>query len=209
MANYNNNKFSWKDSSSSFKNNNAFPQQNTFNTTPFQQQPVSSTPLFNTTQQPTQQPTEFQSVFNNQQQSQQQPQQQTSLFNPQQQTNFFQQQPQQQQQQQQPVVVPQNSGSRSAQIESKIDILTVMVQELKNNKTCVSSSSAIHSGIHCDMCKKQNIVGLRYKCVVCPDYDLCEECWNTKRKEHTLHVQKLWCIVEDPVNNLTITGTCG
>ncbi len=192
MANYNNNKFSWKDSSSSFKNNSAFPQQNqsnTFNPPTFQQQPASTTPLFNTTQQPTQ----VQSVFNSQQQTglfqQQQPFQQTSLF-----------------QQQQPVSVPQNSGSRSAQIENKIDILTAMVQELKNNKT---HSNAVHSGVHCDMCKKQNIVGLRYKCVVCPDYDLCEECWNTKRKEHTVHVQKLWCIVEEPVNNLTITGTCG
>ena len=195
MANYNNNKFSWRDPSLTFKHNNAFQKQNnTFNASPFQQ-PVSSTPLFNSNQQPfqqsTQQPTQFQSVFNNQQQ----PQQQTGLFQ------------QQQPQPQQPVSVPQNSGSRSAQIESKIDILTAMVQELKNNKT--SSSNAIHSGVHCDMCKKQNIVGIRYKCVVCPDYDLCEECWNTKRKEHTMHVQKLWCIVEEPVNGLTINGTCG
>ena len=205
MANYNNNKFSWKDSSSSFKHNNAFQKQNqnnTFSTTGFQQQP---TPLFNSTQQPTQQPSQFQNVFNNQQN----PQQSTSVFNGQ--TGVFnpqQQQPSQffQQQQQQPVSVPQNSGSRSAQIENKIDILTAMVQELKNNKT---SSNAIHSGVHCDMCKKQNIVGIRYKCVVCPDYDLCEECWNTKRKEHTMHVQKLWCIVEEPVNGLTINGTCG
>ncbi|CAF1416796.1 unnamed protein product [Adineta steineri] len=32
-----------------------------------------------------------------------------------------------------------------------------------------------HAGVECDGCKG-SIVGFRYKCVVCPNYDLCDKC---------------------------------
>merc|ERR1711963_593223 len=38
------------------------------------------------------------------------------------------------------------------------------------------SSSAVHYGVTCDGCECKPIVGNRYKCVVCDDYDLCEAC---------------------------------
>ena len=34
----------------------------------------------------------------------------------------------------------------------------------------------VHSGIICDACNKNNISGKRFKCLVCPDFDICEEC---------------------------------
>jgi len=34
----------------------------------------------------------------------------------------------------------------------------------------------IHQGICCDICQRSPIVGFRYKCSVCPDFDLCELC---------------------------------
>jgi len=34
----------------------------------------------------------------------------------------------------------------------------------------------IHEDITCDVCGLEGIVGIRYKCSVCNDYDLCERC---------------------------------
>ena len=34
----------------------------------------------------------------------------------------------------------------------------------------------VHSGVTCDVCKQFPIVGIRYKCTVNYDYDLCELC---------------------------------
>jgi len=36
--------------------------------------------------------------------------------------------------------------------------------------------AAVHEGVHCDGCGAHPIVGARYKCTVCYDYDLCSKC---------------------------------
>lgn len=43
-----------------------------------------------------------------------------------------------------------------------------------------------HFGVTCDGCKKNPIVGRRYKCLVCPDYDLCEECERNEIHGHPM-----------------------
>jgi len=36
-----------------------------------------------------------------------------------------------------------------------------------------------HEGISCDHCLKSNFRGKRFKCLVCPDYDLCSSCYES------------------------------
>ena len=45
---------------------------------------------------------------------------------------------------------------------------------MKSSVTCIK---AIHKDIFCNECKTPVIVGVRYKCGVCADYDLCAMCF--------------------------------
>lgn len=38
------------------------------------------------------------------------------------------------------------------------------------------AAQAVHEFVRCDGCSKKPIVGIRYKCAVCHDFDFCEEC---------------------------------
>ncbi|KAI0828967.1 hypothetical protein BC628DRAFT_1482227 [Trametes gibbosa] len=40
----------------------------------------------------------------------------------------------------------------------------------------LSSEQNVHSGVRCDHCDKRHVKGIRYKCLDCTDYDLCEAC---------------------------------
>ena len=50
---------------------------------------------------------------------------------------------------------------------------------IKEEENGISSSKMIHRGICCNRCGKQNIQGIRYKCVQCMNYNLCENCENS------------------------------
>ena len=44
-----------------------------------------------------------------------------------------------------------------------------------------------HQGIVCDGCDMNPIRGPRFKCLDCPDYDICENCYNKEtHKEHKM-----------------------
>ena len=42
----------------------------------------------------------------------------------------------------------------------------------------------IHPNIICDGCQMRPLVGKRYKCKVCPDFDFCEECYEKNKETH-------------------------
>lgn len=46
------------------------------------------------------------------------------------------------------------------------------------------SGPAVHQNITCDHCKSTPIAGIRWKCFVCPDYDLCDNCYIHNRNTH-------------------------
>jgi next to BRCA1 gene 1 protein len=40
--------------------------------------------------------------------------------------------------------------------------------------------------VNCDKCGQKNFTGKRYKCLHCPDYDLCDNCFPGRSKFHSL-----------------------
>ena len=51
---------------------------------------------------------------------------------------------------------------------------------------------AIHSGVMCDQCKKCPIIGVRFKCAICPDFDFCEECEKKFAAQHNHAFYKIY-----------------
>ena len=44
-----------------------------------------------------------------------------------------------------------------------------------------AEDDVVHQGIKCDGCEMNPIKGLRYECLDCHDYDLCERCYNKEK----------------------------
>uniref|UniRef100_A0A7R9WR93 ZZ-type domain-containing protein n=1 Tax=Craspedostauros australis TaxID=1486917 RepID=A0A7R9WR93_9STRA len=44
---------------------------------------------------------------------------------------------------------------------------------------------AIHSGVRCDTCFQQEIIGPRYSCRVCRGFDQCETCYHSTHHDQT------------------------
>lgn len=58
-------------------------------------------------------------------------------------------------------------------INSQIGSVT---NHMQSNNTNHSAIVTTHVGVFCNCCGKNNIMGARYKCLICKDYDMCEEC---------------------------------
>ena len=56
----------------------------------------------------------------------------------------------------------------------------------KEGEILLSNVKVTHNGIKCEKCGKIPIIGYRYKCAVCPKYNLCEICElkNSETQEH-------------------------
>ena len=54
------------------------------------------------------------------------------------------------------------------------------------NKNDDKYAHVVHQKVTCDGCNKAPIVGVRYKCSECPDFDLCQEC--EAKDVHNHHV---------------------
>ena len=74
-----------------------------------------------------------------------------------------------------------NNIEKLKQIEKKLG-------KFKKGETLIkcennSKLKKVHAGVYCINCK-ENIVGIRYKCYICKDYDLCEKCEDKFKEEH-------------------------
>lgn len=58
---------------------------------------------------------------------------------------------------------------------NKKKVAQVPPKSLSSSESQVSVKTS-HIGVTCDDCQVQPIVGKRFKCLVCPNFDLCEKC---------------------------------
>lgn len=56
--------------------------------------------------------------------------------------------------------------------------------EKKENKDKKEEKKEVHWFVTCDGCQMTPIVGKRYKCDICPNFDFCESCFEKKKENH-------------------------
>ena len=66
-----------------------------------------------------------------------------------------------------------SSGKRPEGVPKKFHHCPTMGNILEKDNI---SNKIMHFGVKCDQCGKYPIIGCRYKCSVCPNFDYCEEC---------------------------------
>jgi next-to-BRCA1 protein 1 len=58
------------------------------------------------------------------------------------------------------------------------------IESISTSKIEISKNFTVHHGFTCDGCNTEPIIGCRYKCTVCHDFDFCESCETKFGDEH-------------------------
>ena len=64
-------------------------------------------------------------------------------------------------------------------------------KEQEEQKEQKEKKESIHFNILCDGCKMNPIRGNRYKCIDCPDFDFCENCYQKNKDTHGHEFKKI------------------
>ena len=86
--------------------------------------------------------------------------------------------------------ITQNQQQFEKEEKKRNDIINsnlLMKSNLNNNVSSISRISqckTVHKNIECNECKMFPIIGYRYKCLECPNYNLCDNCEKIVEHEH-------------------------
>ncbi len=79
--------------------------------------------------------------------------------------------------------ISENQLTKEKNKKPKKDVLEE-IKSSQQEKVMSQNHTEVHYRVACDMCSMHPIVGVRYKCTVCVDYDLCEKCEESNWKNH-------------------------
>lgn len=79
-------------------------------------------------------------------------------------------------------------------------VFVVVREKPTTNSKQEQEQSDLHPGVVCDGCEK-DIFGIRYKCMMCPDYDLCRDC-----REKGIHPEHTFIPITKPARRCMFPG---
>ena len=86
-------------------------------------------------------------------------------------------------------------------LEKKIDLLQNLIlntQENLTKKEKIKETGIINENIICKNCDKKNFFGKRYKCIICKNYNLCEDCEDKNIHKHPM------IVIQKKINNFKL-----
>ncbi len=92
-----------------------------------------------------------------------------------------------------------NPGINSTEVEVKKEIEEKEKKQEKQEKQDKKEENAEHKGYVCDGCDANPIIGSRYKCAVCEDFDFCEKCEEKNKNTHPHPFIKIRCPDRAPI----------
>jgi len=100
-------------------------------------------------------------------------------------------------------VINENMESAKEEIIKKtLKEASKMFEKMKKSQISSSmmSSTVIHSKVSCDGCKMSPIIGNRYKCTICENFDYCESCEEKNSENHKHPFLKIRKPESAPIN---------
>lgn len=89
-------------------------------------------------------------------------------------------------------ILPEIVSKIREQVISESKIREPKIDVKKESKLLEENQAVIHRHVTCDECGAFPITGIRYKCAVCPDFDVCEKCEAISTHDHPfLKIRKL------------------
>ncbi|CAF3687729.1 unnamed protein product [Rotaria sp. Silwood1] len=89
---------------------------------------------------------------------------------------------------------PEGINEAARDQASRQQLLRVFVKFIKDDLVPTKLLPPKHVGVICDGCNRSPIIGIRYKCLECFDYDLCESCADRQ----LIHVHHVMAKVRTP-----------
>ena len=84
-------------------------------------------------------------------------------------------------------IIETNVDNVKNEILNSFVIETSKIGNKSKLNTKILKNNTIHNGIICDNCGISPIVGIRYKCIECDDFELCEKCEKTNTHPHLFY----------------------
>ena len=78
------------------------------------------------------------------------------------------------------VISPEINEIQNEIIQKSVEVSKIERSNISRRSNC----STVHKKVRCDGCGMCPIIGVRYKCAVCQDFDFCENCESEKGDEH-------------------------
>ena len=110
--------------------------------------------------------------------------------------------------------LPKKEGEKELTEEERIkeNIRSLVKSKLKALESniyneIIKNEQPIHNGIKCNACGKRNIKGIRYKCSICDNYNLCENCEENSNHDENHILLKIRKPIEENELNQKISSS--